>query len=76
MSTNITGNLVQSETVDGNTEQIWEIPAFREQGAIRKARLNAELKGITNITVLNVREIDSSRIPGQTVFRVTIEAPR
>lgn len=73
---NIGTNLIRSETINGITEQVWEVPAFREQGAIRKARAGGEIKGLADITVQNVEEVGSGKIPGQSLFRVTIEAPR
>lgn len=69
-------NLIRSETVNGTTEQIWETSSLREEGAIQKVKATARIKGLTNITVNNVREVGSGRLPGQTVFRITIEAPR
>lgn len=72
----VTGELVRSEIVDGAQEQIWEVPAFREAGAVRVARVNSRFKGLQNINVLNIEQIGTGRLPGQKIFRVTVEASR
>lgn len=72
----ITGELVNSEIVDGAQEMIWDIPAIREQGARRKAMFNSRLKGLNNVRILNVEKRGQASIPGRSTFRVTLEAPR
>lgn len=69
-------DLVRSEIIDGKQEQVWEISAIREQAAIRKARARTTLKGFENITVLKVTNVGDARLPGQSVFRITLQSPR
>lgn len=73
---NIGGSLVKSESRNGITEQIWEIPAINESAATRKAKTAGSIKGLENIEILNVREIGSGRLPGRTIFRIDLEATR
>jgi len=66
------GRTLDSE-VQGDVQQIlFQIPAFSERGARRRARVNSRIKGITGAEVVGVESIRSGDVPGQTIFRVQV----
>lgn len=72
----VTGTLIRSVIEDETEVMEWEIPAFSQRGAIGRARANARIKGMSNITVESSQEVGQGDIPGQSFYRVEVSSPR
>lgn len=68
------GTLARSRVEDGEQVNVFRIPAFSSQIAKQRARANARLKGLSEFTIDDVVAIDSTQVPGQTIYEVEVRA--
>lgn len=58
----------------GGTQVIdFRVPAFSKKGARRRAETGARIKGVSSAEVVEMRELEGGNVPGQKVYRVTVE---
>lgn len=70
------GRTVSSQVEDDRFIAVFDIPAFRQGLAERRARRNAEGKGFDNVRVEETEVLEQGDIPRQKIFRIRVSAPR
>lgn len=70
------GQVESSESIDGEVEMVFRIPAFSRRIARRRAMVNGQVKGIEDAEITSVEAIDQGEIPGQNIFNVTVRGGR
>lgn len=72
----IIGELESSQTVNGTLVQVFNIPAFSERMARRRASANSRAKGLEGGEVTEVEVESQGSLPGQSIYKVRVESPR
>ena len=58
----------------GSTQVIdFKTPAFTARGAKRRAKNGGRIKGLGSPSVVEMKELGKGSIPGQKIYRVTVE---
>lgn len=72
----IIGTLEDTNTEENRIIDTWRLPAFTPRQAELQGRGNARIKGRKGFSVQSVEAIEEGRIPGQSIYRVTVVSER
>lgn len=69
----IFGKVVKASTKNGTSVMTFEIPALSGEVAKRRAKRNAQFKGLSNTSVGEIKSKKSSDVPGQNIYTIEVE---
>lgn len=70
------GHTESTDVQDNQLISVFRIPAFSEEMARRRARLNSRAKDMVNADIDSLEQVGSGDIPRQSIYDVTIVSDR